>query len=84
MKLFVDNKSTIDLANHYVSHGRSKHIEKKFHFLGDQVHKQKLKLEYRNTNIQLVGILTKPLKKTKFDELKKLIGMESLVNMSVS
>ncbi|KEH25423.1 hypothetical protein MTR_6g022680 [Medicago truncatula] len=29
MELFVDNKSTIDSAKHHVSHGRSKHIEKK-------------------------------------------------------
>lgn len=26
MKLFVDDKSTIDLSNHLIYHGRSKHI----------------------------------------------------------
>lgn len=37
MKLFVDNKSTIDLTNHPICHGRSKYIKKRYHFLRDQV-----------------------------------------------
>lgn len=35
VKLLVDNKSTIDVAKHLVAHGRSKHIETKYHFLRD-------------------------------------------------
>jgi len=46
MKLYVDNKSAISLAKHPVAHGRSKHIETRFHFLKDQVNKEKLRLEY--------------------------------------
>ena len=42
IKLFVDNKSAINLANHPMSHGRSKHIERRYHFLRDQVNKGKL------------------------------------------
>jgi len=37
MKLRIDSKSAIDLAKHPVAHGRSKHIETKFHFLRGQV-----------------------------------------------
>lgn len=33
MKLFVENKSSIDMENHLVCQGRSKHIERKYHFL---------------------------------------------------
>ncbi|WJX39555.1 DNA helicase [Trifolium repens] len=82
MKVLVDNKSAIDLANNPVSHGRSKHIERRFHFLRDQVNKEKLELEYCNTEIQLADILTKPMAKARFDALKKLIGMGSLENMN--
>jgi NADH:ubiquinone oxidoreductase subunit C len=60
---------------------RSKHIERRFHFLRDQVNKEKLELEYCNTEIQLADILTKPMAKARFDTLKKLIGMDSLENM---
>ena len=82
MKVLVDNKSAIDLANNPLSHGRSKHIERRFHFLRDQVNKEKLELEYCNTEIQLADILTKPMAKARFDALKKLIGMGSLENMN--
>ena len=41
MRLLMDNKSAIDLAKHPMAHGRSKHIETKFHFLRDQVSKRK-------------------------------------------
>jgi len=44
MELTVDSKSAIDLTNHLVAHGRSEHIETKFHFLRDQVNKGKLKV----------------------------------------
>jgi hypothetical protein len=81
VKLFVDNKSAIDLANHPVSHGRSKHIERRYHFLRDQVNRGKLKLKYCKSESQLADILTKPLKKARIDELKKLMGMECLENL---
>lgn len=82
IKLLVDNKSTIDLADHPISHGISKHIERKFHFLRDQVNKMKLDLEYCNTEVQLANIFTKPLKKAMFDELKKLMVMKRLTSMN--
>ena len=82
IKLFVDNKSAINLANHPMSHGRSKHIERRYHFLRDQVNKGKLDLEYCKTEVQLADIFTKPLGRARFDELKRSIGMRSLENMN--
>lgn len=46
VQLFVDNKSAINLAKNPVSHGRSKHIETRFHFLREQVNNEKLKLRF--------------------------------------
>lgn len=60
INLFVDKKSAIDLANHPVCHDRSKHIKRRYHLLGDQVKKGKLKLEHFQTEWQLVDILIKP------------------------
>lgn len=45
-KMFVDNKSAIYLENHLVCHGQSKHIERRYHLLRDQVNKGKVVLEY--------------------------------------
>lgn len=39
LKLFIDNKSAIDLAKNPVFHGRSKHIDIRFHFIRDCVEK---------------------------------------------
>ncbi|KAI5439485.1 hypothetical protein KIW84_025035 [Lathyrus oleraceus] len=82
MKLFVDNKSAIDLANHPMSHVISKHIEGRYHFLRDQVNIGKFKLEHWRSQVQLADRLTKSLNKTKFGELKELIGIRSLENMN--
>ena len=56
MRLLIDNKSTIDLAKHPVAHGRSKHIETKFHFLRDQVSKEKLELEVFGSKLANRGL----------------------------
>jgi hypothetical protein len=52
VKLKIDNTSAINLAKNPVCHGKSKHIETRFHFLRDQVNKRKLVLEYCPTEDQ--------------------------------
>lgn len=42
IKSLIDNKLSIDLANHPISHGMRKQIEINYHFLRDQVSKNKL------------------------------------------
>lgn len=42
INLFVDNKSPINLRNNPVSHGKSKHIKIRFHYIMEQVNKGKL------------------------------------------
>jgi hypothetical protein len=37
LKLMIDNKSAVSLAKNSISHGRSKHIETRFHFIREQV-----------------------------------------------
>ncbi|XP_073222518.1 secreted RxLR effector protein 161-like [Cicer arietinum] len=44
VKLKINNKSKIDLARHPSVHGRSKHIKTRFHFLRDQVMKDKINI----------------------------------------
>lgn len=64
MKLLFDNKSTINLEKHPMCHVRSNHIERRYHFLRDQLNKGKLGFKHCKSELQLAGILTKPLKKT--------------------
>ena len=71
MQLCVDNQSTINLAKNSISHGRSKHIETKFHFLREQVGKGKLEVKHCNTKKKVTDIFTKPLKLDRFEELRE-------------
>jgi len=82
MRLLIDNKSVIDLAKHPVAHDRSKQIETKFHFLCDQVSKEKLELEFCRSEDQVADILTKTLKSIKFKELRDKLGVTSLTNLN--
>lgn len=65
-----------------MSNERSKHIERKCHFLRYQVTKDKLEIEYCKTELQVTCILTKSLKIARFGCLKELTGMRRLDNMN--
>jgi len=56
IQLIIDNKSTINLKNNSLSHGRSKHIETIFHFLREQVNNGKMKLIYCSIKLQVAEI----------------------------
>jgi hypothetical protein len=47
-------------------HDRSKHIEMRYHYVRDMVHKNILNIQYVPTAKQTTNILTKPLLLTKF------------------
>ena len=55
LKIFVHNKSAINLAKNPVAHGRSKHIDIKFHFLRelDLVEQKKVELVFCKSEDQV-------------------------------
>jgi len=73
--IFCDNNSTIQLSKNPVFHGRSKHIDIKFHFLRDLVKDGTIKLNYCSSQTQVAGIMTKPLKLEQFSKLRRMLGM---------
>jgi hypothetical protein len=42
--IYVDNQSAIKLAKNPIHHGRSKHIDTRFHFLRDHVKRKTIEL----------------------------------------
>ncbi|WJX11887.1 hypothetical protein P8452_02442 [Trifolium repens] len=80
VKLNVDNQSAISLARNPIAHGRSKHIETKYHFLRYQVTQDKLNLVHCRTNVQIADIMTKPLKADRFKDLRALVGLVKMNN----
>ncbi|XP_058784994.1 uncharacterized protein LOC131659891 [Vicia villosa] len=57
--LLVDNVSAINLGKNPIAHRRSKHIERRFHYLRELVSEGKLRLGYCISEDQVVDLLTK-------------------------
>lgn len=76
--LKVDNKSAIALAKNPVHHERSKHIDTRYHFIRECVEDRKVKLEHIKTEAQIADILTKPVGKQRFIELKEKMGVTAI------
>ena len=56
-------------------HDKLKHIEIRYHYIRDMVHKGVLKIKYVSTEEQVVDILTKPLSRVKFEYFQDKIGV---------
>ena len=76
--LYVDNKSAIALMKNPVFHGRSKHIDTRFHFIRECVEKREIIVEFVSTREQRADILTKALARVKFAEMRELLGVKNL------
>src|SRR6266508_3270501 len=73
--LRVDNKSAISLCKSLVYHERSKHIDVRFHYIRQCVEEGKITVEFIGTVNQLADMLTKPLGRVRFLELREKIGI---------
>ncbi|CAM8971492.1 unnamed protein product [Rhodiola kirilowii] len=75
--IYCDNNSAIKLSKNPVLHGRSKHIDVRYHFLRDLTKDGIVELMHCKSEDQIADILTKPLKIATFVKLRGLLGMRS-------
>ena len=75
MIIMCDNSSTIKLSKNLVMHGRSKHIDVRFHFLRNLTKEGTVELIHCGSEDQIADIMTKPLKLEAFQKLRKLLGV---------
>ena len=68
------------LVKNHVFHGRSKHIDTRYHFIRESIEKKQVVIEYICGNLQKADILTKALGRVKFSEMRDLLGVEDLSN----
>ena len=73
--LCLDNKSAIEISRNPVHHGRTKHIEVRFHFIRKCVEDGKVNLRYVRTEDQVADLFTKSLGISKFCEFEEKIGI---------
>jgi hypothetical protein len=75
MIINCDNTSAINISKNPVHHSRTKHINIRHHFLRDFVESEVVSLSFIPTENQLEDILTKPLDGSRFEYLRKAIGV---------
>ncbi|KAL1207759.1 Retrovirus-related Pol polyprotein from transposon RE2 [Cardamine amara subsp. amara] len=78
----IDNKSAIALTKNPVFHGRSKHIQRRYHFIRECVENEEIEVEHVPGVEKKADNLTKPLGKMRFKEMRELMGVQDLVKKS--
>ncbi|CAJ2656714.1 unnamed protein product [Trifolium pratense] len=73
--LYCDNSSTIKLSKNPMMHGRSKHIDVRFHFLRDLTKDGKIQLLHCSSFEQITDIMTKALTLVSFCKFRDLLGL---------
>jgi len=61
MKIKVDNKACIAIAEDENAKDRCKHIDTSYKFIQEKIKEKNIKLEYISTNDMLADPLTKPV-----------------------
>ena len=78
--IYCDNSLAIALSKNSVFHKRTKHIDKKYHYIREFVNNGEVVLQHCKTEEQYADILTKPLGQKSFNYLRKCRGMEENIS----
>lgn len=73
--MFCDNQSSISLSKNPVFHGRSKHINIKYHFIRELIKDGEVYIKYCKTQDQVADVFTKALKTDSFLKMKEKLGV---------
>lgn len=75
VKIMEDNQGCIALTKNSGNHGRTKHIDIKYHYIREMVLAKKVHLTYCPTMDMAADILTKPLDRVKFEYFRGMLGL---------
>jgi hypothetical protein len=77
--IFEDNLSAIHMVNNGNDHGRTKHIDIRYHFIRQMLLEKQIVLKHLSTHQMHADMLTKALSTNKFREFRdKLLGKNSI------
>ena len=74
-EILEDNQSAISMAKNPQFHGRTKHINIKYHFIREQIANGTICLKYCPTEDMLADLLTKGIGPEKLERLRMSYGM---------
>ncbi|KAD2804715.1 hypothetical protein E3N88_38092 [Mikania micrantha] len=77
----VDNQSALALMRNPVFHGRSKHIDTRYHFIRECVEDGRIDVKHVSGTEQKADILTKALPRLKHEEMKKKLGLKEITSL---
>ncbi|KAL4104202.1 hypothetical protein QTP88_019511 [Uroleucon formosanum] len=70
-----DNQSAIKLVKNPEYHKRTKHIDVRYHYIREKFSEGMFTVEYAPSKEQLADILTKPIPRPRFQELREMLGI---------
>ena len=76
--LFCDNMSAISMAKNPVFHQRTRHINRKYHFIREALQEGVIDVKFCRSEEQLADIFTKALPKDRFKKLRLDLGVKSV------
>ncbi|CAL8162106.1 unnamed protein product [Prunus armeniaca] len=79
--LMVDNTSAIAMTRNPVFHQKTKHINRRYHFIRDALQEGVVDLRYCKSEEQAADIFTKALSKDRFNYLRGLLGVKPVNNL---
>ena len=74
-ELFCENKSVIAIVKNLVQHGRTKHINVKYHSIREAERNEEVKVLHCSSEIQLADVMIKALPRIRLEFLKLKLGM---------
>ena len=76
--VYEDNQSAICMTKNPQFHGRSKHVDIKYHFVRDEVKKGTINIQYCRSENMIADMLTKSLFADRFEKLRDMAGVKEL------
>ncbi|GJX00119.1 hypothetical protein Tco_0184032 [Tanacetum coccineum] len=76
IEILCDNKSAIALIKEPKDHGKSKHIERKYHFVRSKVGEGHVSVKHIRSEDNPADLFIKELAKSRHDEHARSIGLK--------
>jgi hypothetical protein len=76
--LFCDNMSAISMAKNPVFHQKTRHINRRYHFIRESLKEGLIDMKFCPSEEQLADIFTKALPKERFNQLRLNLGVKSV------